>query len=193
MRRFRKNPRVPIVIIPPHGRVYEADILEGDHYAQYAPAFLMEIEPKPSLIVPMETPSVLVANIVEVPSIQEPPLEDAPPEPTTGTVTLLVEPLPPVTVASVWTAVASTPSVSTTVSVLTDAAVSGETPALLTVDTVSGVSAAVFMETPPPFEKVQLVEPIKGHSEPLTEKGTIEKQSAPALPKRGRGRPKKKR
>lgn len=43
MRRFRKKPNLSLVIIPPHGRVYDNDILEGDHYAQYAPFMLEEL------------------------------------------------------------------------------------------------------------------------------------------------------
>lgn len=46
MRRFRKKPNLSLVIIPPHGRVYDSDILEGDQYAQYAPFMLEELPPE---------------------------------------------------------------------------------------------------------------------------------------------------
>lgn len=49
-RRFRKNPRIVIVIVPGHGRVHDVDILVGDQYAQYAPHLLHEVgvaEPTP--------------------------------------------------------------------------------------------------------------------------------------------------
>lgn len=46
MRRFRKKPSLSLVIIPPHGRVYDHDILVGDHYAQYAPFMLEELPPE---------------------------------------------------------------------------------------------------------------------------------------------------
>jgi hypothetical protein len=52
-RRFRKNPEVSIVIVPGHGRVYDADIVEGDRYAEFAPHLLREIgvpEPAPVVI-----------------------------------------------------------------------------------------------------------------------------------------------
>jgi hypothetical protein len=53
-RRFRKNPHVDIVIIPGHGRVYDIDILEGDHYGDYAPHLLSEVGvPAPA---PVRTP-----------------------------------------------------------------------------------------------------------------------------------------
>jgi len=43
-RRFKKNPEVPIVIVPGHGRVHDVDVLEGDEYARYAPFLLREID-----------------------------------------------------------------------------------------------------------------------------------------------------
>jgi hypothetical protein len=58
MRRFRKKKHLSIVIIPPHGRVYDHDILVGDQYAQYAPFMLEELPeegPVPPLAEPEET------------------------------------------------------------------------------------------------------------------------------------------
>lgn len=43
VRRFRKNPHLPVVIVPGHGRVHDVDILEGDQYQHYAPHLLHEI------------------------------------------------------------------------------------------------------------------------------------------------------
>lgn len=57
MRRFRKKPHLSFVVIPPHGRVYDADILVGDQYAQYAPHILEELPqegPVPPLPEPVE-------------------------------------------------------------------------------------------------------------------------------------------
>lgn len=52
MRRFKKNNAVRIVIVPPHGRVHEGDVLEGDEYAAYAPMYLTEILPDGSVVIP---------------------------------------------------------------------------------------------------------------------------------------------
>lgn len=43
VRRFRKNPHLPVVIVPGHGRVHDVDILEGDQYQHFAPHLLHEI------------------------------------------------------------------------------------------------------------------------------------------------------
>lgn len=43
IRRFRKNPHLPVVIVPGHGRVHDVDILEGDQYQHFSPHLLHEI------------------------------------------------------------------------------------------------------------------------------------------------------
>ena len=68
MRRFKKNSAVRIVVVPPHGRVHEGDILEGDEYAAYAPMYLTEILP---------TSPVVAAPVVKVLTEETPPLVDA--------------------------------------------------------------------------------------------------------------------
>lgn len=91
-RRFRKNPEVTIVIVPGHGRVYDIDLLEGDHFAEYAPHLLWEVgvpEPKP-VVTSVPAPAAAIAfrdALVQavndtVPIPEEPAtMETAPPPP----------------------------------------------------------------------------------------------------------------
>ena len=79
MRRFIKRPGLRIVVIPPHGRVYDGDILEGDQYAIHSPHLLMELvetQPAPVEVIP---PEVVAEPAVEVQSapVAEPVAETA--------------------------------------------------------------------------------------------------------------------
>ena len=79
MRRFIKRPGLRIVVIPPHGRVYDGDILEGDQYAIHSPHLLMELvetQPAPVEVTP---PEVVAETAVEAaPSVEEAPAVEAP-------------------------------------------------------------------------------------------------------------------
>lgn len=62
-RRFRKNPEVSIVIVPGHGRVYDIDVLVGDHFAEYAPHLLYEVGVPPPAPVVVSVPAPAAAVV----------------------------------------------------------------------------------------------------------------------------------
>lgn len=103
IRRFRKNPHLPVVIVPGHGRVHDVDILEGDQYQHFAPHLLHEIgavEVKPIYqsvpaaaavpaihdalaiaareTVPVEDPTPAAADPVQPPEPSAPPVDPSP-------------------------------------------------------------------------------------------------------------------
>ena len=130
MRRFIKRPGLRIVVIPPHGRVYDGDILEGDQYAIHSPHLLMELvetQPAPVEVTP---PEVVAEPAVEVQSapVAEPVAETA------------VEAAPSVEEVPAVEAPASAPEIEPVAEVVETAAV--ETAAVETVEAAPSEDAS---------------------------------------------------
>jgi hypothetical protein len=74
-RKFKKNPSMTMVYVPGFGRLMGDTIIEGDQYARFAPAILVEVAeadlpkpaalPPPPLAVPV-VPDFVVDPVVEV-------------------------------------------------------------------------------------------------------------------------------
>lgn len=60
-RKFKKNPSMTMVYVPGFGRLMGDTIIEGDQYARFAPAILVEVAeadvPKPVVPPPLPPPS----------------------------------------------------------------------------------------------------------------------------------------
>jgi len=79
MASFKLNPEAGMVFIPGHGRVRPGDVFMGENYRRYAPNLLVEVPDAPPAP-PVEVRVVPKRVPLEMPTVDEMPLEATEPE-----------------------------------------------------------------------------------------------------------------